>query len=183
MLWRRRGARSSSSSGSSLSAWSSSVKVSLKIVRFLGSLLLSEVLVNRDEISLTFFGWGFLMGAAIGACKQQLSATGVTECNNNGGNGQSECSEQTWTEGTPVLEEFIPMKRLSRSEDCEDDDVDRHSHKQMKINNDNDGDKGKSGSVDSKKKSDWLKSAQLWNQSPDPPPKEVINFWENCFPF
>lgn len=77
------------------------------------------------------------------------------------------------------------MKRPSMSEDDEDGEEEQHSHKQMKIDNDNNnGNKEKSSSVDIKKKSDWLKSAQLWNQSPDPPPKEVINvFRGNRFPF
>ncbi|OWM75797.1 transcription factor HHO3-like [Punica granatum] len=125
-----------------------------------------KILVFQRELPLCLE----LVTQAIGACKQQLSATGVaTECKNNNGNGQSECSEQTSTEGTPVLEEFIPVKRPSKSEEDEDE---QHSHKPMKIDDESDGNKEKSSSADSKKKSDWLRSAQLWNQTPDPPPKE-----------
>lgn len=120
--------------------------------------------------------------AAIGACKQQLSATAVAECKDNG-NGQSECSEQTSTEGTPVLEEFIPMKRPSTSEDDEDEEEEQHSHKQTKMDKESNWSKEKSSSADSKRKSDWLKSAQLWNQTPDPPAKEVIYLQHSCKKF
>ena len=97
------------------------------------------------------------MLAAIEACRRQLLGT-TTEYNLN---GQSECSEQTSTE-CPVLEEFIPIKKRA-SPDCEEDDEDeQHSHK-PKIAKDN-------KNID-KKKSDWLKSVQLWN--PDPPVEEV----------
>ncbi|KAI4313962.1 hypothetical protein L6164_026905 [Bauhinia variegata] len=98
-----------------------------------------------------------LVTQAIEACKQQLSGT-TTECNLN---GQSECSEQTSTDG-PVLEEFIPIKKRA-SPDCdEDDENEQHSHK-PKISKDKNTDK---------KKSDWLRSVQLWN--PDPPAKEDV---------
>ena len=63
----------------------------------------------------------------------------------------------------PVLEEFIPMKKRA-SLDCDenDDEDEQHSHKSKisKENKNND-----------KKKSDWLRSVQLWN--PDPTVKEV----------
>jgi hypothetical protein len=89
--------------------------------------------------------------AAIERCKQQLSGI-TTEYNLN---RETECSEQTSTEEGCVFEEFIPIKKRSLTPDCdeEDDDFDeRHlSHK---------------------KKSDWLRSVQLWNPSP-PPAKEV----------
>lgn len=65
----------------------------------------------------------------------------------------------------PVLEEFIPIKKRA-SPDCdeEDDDEDeQHSHK-PKISKDNKNDSDK-------KKSDWLRSVQLWH--PDPPAEEV----------
>ncbi|KAI4357854.1 hypothetical protein L6164_001777 [Bauhinia variegata] len=98
-----------------------------------------------------------LVTQAIEACRQQLSGT-TTEYNLN---GQSECSEQTSTEG-PVLEEFIPIKKRA-SPDCDEDDEDeQHSHK-SKIPKDQNTDK---------KKSDWLRSVQLWN--PDPPAKEDV---------
>ncbi|KAK1380931.1 myb family transcription factor EFM [Heracleum sosnowskyi] len=52
----------------------------------------------------------------------------------------SGCTDQTSSEG-PVLEEFMPIKRVAPSKEDE-----QHS-----------------------KKSDWLKSVQLWNQTPDSP--------------
>jgi len=74
------------------------------------------------------------------------SGTSATECVN----GHSECSEQTTSDG-PVLEEFIPLKRS----DSVDDDGDEHEESSQ-------------AHVDrSGKKSDWLRSVQLWN--PDPP--------------
>ncbi|CAI9756095.1 unnamed protein product [Fraxinus pennsylvanica] len=98
-----------------------------------------------------------LVTRAIEACKQQLSGTS-TEYNLH---GQSECSEQTSTEG-PVLEEFIPIKRNS-------DDEERQSKKPK----DNTSVKDSiNGSEKSSKKSDWLRSVQLWNQTPDLPRKE-----------
>ncbi|KAK4792197.1 hypothetical protein SAY86_022632 [Trapa natans] len=117
---------------------------------------------------------------AIGACKQQLTATGASGCNNNS-NWQWECSEQTSTEVTeiPVLEEFIPMKRRSRSpcDDDEDNDEEEHlSNYRVKIDkdsNNNESMEKSSSGLESRRESDWLKSAQLWNRSPDPPPKEV----------
>lgn len=82
-------------------------------------------------------------------------------------NGQSECSEQTSTDG-PVLEEFIPMKRtLSNDEDEHEHD---HEDEQQQLN---DKPKIVSSKFDklsssSSKKSDWLRHAQLSIQSPDP---------------
>ncbi|XP_039685801.1 transcription factor HHO2 isoform X2 [Medicago truncatula] len=89
------------------------------------------------------------------ACRQQLSGT-TTEYNLN---GQSECSEQTTSTDGPVLEEFIPIKKRasSYSQEVFDDveDYDQHfHHKQQKL------------SLDNKKKSDWLRSVQLWNSDP-----------------
>jgi len=106
---------------------------------------------------LGFFGWLL----AIEACRQQLSGT-TTEYNLN---GQSECSEQTTSTDGPVLEEFIPIKKRasSYSQEVFDDveDYDQHfHHKQQKL------------SLDNKKKSDWLRSVQLWNS--DPSSEEVI---------
>ena len=95
-------------------------------------------------------------------------------------NGQSECSEQTSTEEGPVFEEFIPIKKFA-SPDCDEDDGDNndddddeqhsHSHKIPKDNNNNNNNNNKSSSTD-KKKSDWLRSVQLWNPEPHPA-KEV----------
>ncbi|GAB4840259.1 transcription factor [Ancistrocladus abbreviatus] len=110
-----------------------------------------KILVFQRELPLCVE----LVTQALEACKQQLSGT-ATECLN----GQSECSEQTTSNGT-ILEEFIPIKRASSTTD--DDELE--SHKNL-ISETQDFDK-------SGKKSDWLRSVQLWNQAPDPPiPKE-----------
>uniref|UniRef100_A0A5B7B4E8 Putative transcription factor GLK2 n=1 Tax=Davidia involucrata TaxID=16924 RepID=A0A5B7B4E8_DAVIN len=93
-----------------------------------------------------------LVTQAIDTCKQQLSGT-TTEYFR----GESECSEQTSSDG-PVLEEFIPIKRNSSSSD---EDHEEQSHKS---NNNNSTHNEKIS-----KKSDWLRSVQLWNQSPDEP--------------
>lgn len=70
----------------------------------------------------------------------------------------------------PVLEEFIPIrKRASPDCDDEDDEDEQHSHK-PKILKDNNDSNNNNKNVD-KRKSDWLRSVQLWN--PDPPAKEV----------
>lgn len=79
-------------------------------------------------------------------------------------NGQSECSEETSSDA-PVLEEFIPLKRAaSSSQEQEQESKKRAS------------DSGDAIDIDGKnsKKSDWLRSVQLWNQTPDPPSNEVI---------
>ncbi|KAJ1385271.1 SANT/Myb domain [Sesbania bispinosa] len=102
-----------------------------------------------------------LVTQAIEACKQQLSGT-MMDYNLN---GQSECSDQTSMEEGPVFEEFIPIKKRA-SPDCDeeeddDDDDEEHCHKHKNKN------------TPDKKKSDWLRSVQLWN--PDPPlPKEDL---------
>lgn len=109
-----------------------------------------------------------LFGTAIESYKQQLSGT-TTEYNLN---GQSECSEQTTSAG-PVLEEFIPLKR---AEEDEEEDYEEQSHKSNNDdNNDNEFNINISNSNNNSKKSDWLRSVQLWNQFPDPTPKEVIS--------
>ncbi|KAI7738816.1 hypothetical protein M8C21_006263 [Ambrosia artemisiifolia] len=99
-----------------------------------------------------------LVTQAIEGCKRQMSET-TTDYNN----GQSECSEQTSTEG-PVLEEFIPMKTNLSTDEDEDD--------QRLNNNNNNKSKVISSKLDksssSSKKSDWLRHAQLSIQSPDP---------------
>ncbi|KAF8399155.1 hypothetical protein HHK36_015020 [Tetracentron sinense] len=94
-----------------------------------------------------------LVTQAIDGCKQQLTPT-TTEYFP----GRSQCSEQTSSEGTPVLEEFIPLKRASSEEEEE---------QSQKPKNNKDRNNEKSG-----KKSDWLRSVQLWSQSPDPPLSE-----------
>lgn len=112
----------------------------------------------------------------------------TTECNLN---GQSECSEQTCSDEGPVLEEFIPLKRASSShrEEEEEDNDEQQSRKSTNHRTDDDDNNnvqyssdesskdGKNNSADkASKKQDWLRSAQLWNQSSaDPTPKEVIS--------
>lgn len=71
--------------------------------------------------------------------------------------------EQTSSE-SPVFEEFIPIKKTSS---CDDEE---QSHK-SKSNGDKDRNSEKLG-----KKSDWLRSVQLWNQTSDQPIKEVHFF-------
>lgn len=107
-----------------------------------------KIQVFRRELPLCLE----LVTKAIEACRKELSGSPTTECLQG---GQSECSEQTTSDdGGPVLEEFIPIKRRSSSD--EDEEESREFR--------NDGDK---------KKSDWLRSVQLWNnQTPDPPSKE-----------
>ncbi|KAG7592969.1 Myb domain [Arabidopsis thaliana x Arabidopsis arenosa] len=99
-----------------------------------------------------------LVTQAIESCRKELSGSSEHV------GGQSECSERTTSEcggggGGAVFEEFIPIKWSSSSSDETDKDEEAEN---------NGGDK---------KKSDWLRSVQLWNQSPDPKPKEdhVIN--------
>ncbi|RWR85521.1 myb family transcription factor EFM-like protein isoform X2 [Cinnamomum micranthum f. kanehirae] len=58
--------------------------------------------------------------------------------------GRSECEEQASGEGQPVLEEFLPLKPSSSSEE----DKSKETH-------------DKAG-----KKSEWLMSVPLWNQDP-----------------
>ncbi|XP_024988244.1 transcription factor HHO3-like [Cynara cardunculus var. scolymus] len=99
-----------------------------------------------------------LVTRAIEGCRQQMSGT-----TNDYFNGQSECSEQTSSEG-PVLEEFIPIKRTSSAD--EDDQEHQHQHQEPNHKPMNICTKDKSSS--SSKKSDWLRSAQLSIQTPDP---------------
>ncbi|CAI9263969.1 unnamed protein product [Lactuca saligna] len=98
-----------------------------------------------------------LVTQAIEGCKQQMSGTTTDYFN-----GQSECSEQTSSEG-PILEEFIPMKRTSSAHDEDDQQQQQQqfSHKPKVIST-------KDKSSFPSKKSDWLRSAQLSIQTPDP---------------
>ncbi|XP_021754557.1 transcription factor HHO3-like [Chenopodium quinoa] len=116
-----------------------------------------------------------LVTQAIEACKQQLCGNGTTtttECLN----GHSECSEQTTSDG-PILEEFMPLKRSNSTDDDDEDELESGKPQINNINlNNNNNNNEKSG-----KKSDWLRSVQLWNQTPDPPttqedhqPKKVV---------
>ncbi|KAG5236956.1 transcription factor LUX [Salix suchowensis] len=103
-----------------------------------------------------------LVTQAIEACKRELS--GTTADHNM--NGQPECSEQTSSEG-PVLEEFIPIKRTTPLMTMKMITTMNNNNKRNKSNS-------SSSNSDHKKKSDWLRSVQLWNQSPDPPPKQDL---------
>lgn len=105
-----------------------------------------------------------LVTQAIDACRRELSGT-TTEYMH----GQSECSEQTSSDG-PILEEFIPLKRSPSGDDNDTDNDERHSNKPATATTTNNNREKEKNS--DKKKSDWLRSVQLWNQSPDPPPKE-----------
>ncbi|KAM0047692.1 putative transcription factor MYB-HB-like family [Helianthus debilis subsp. tardiflorus] len=99
-----------------------------------------------------------LVTQAIEGCRRQMSET-TTDYNN----GQDECSEQTSSLG-PVLEEFIPIKRINEDED-EDEEEDEQQLNQL--NNKSKVISSKSDKSSSKK-SDWLRHAQLSIQSPDP---------------
>lgn len=98
-----------------------------------------KIQVFRRELPLCLE----LVTQAIDACKKQLS------------DGQSECSEQISSEG-PILEDFIAIKKVSSSSD-DDERSKKPSEKNSKNNNEK-----------SSKKSDWLRSVGLWNQTPDP---------------
>ena len=79
-------------------------------------------------------------------------------------------SEQTSNE-RPVLEEFIPMKtNLFINEDYGDGQQQQKQHKPKNICS-----QDKSKSSPFSLKPDWLTSAQLSIQSPDPPIEEVTN--------
>lgn len=120
-----------------------------------------KIQVFHRELPLCFD----LVTQAICACRQQLSATENNNNNNiNSPNRQSECSVQTTAseESPPVFEEFIPIKPISSSDEEDSDEEERRSPSQ----------------IDSPKdtKSDWLRSAQLWNQTPDQP----LNKQDGC---
>lgn len=86
--------------------------------------------------------------------------------------GQSECSEQTTGQCTPVLEQFLTIKDSSTSneEEVEEELEDEQG------NHDPEND-----SEDKNMKSDWLKSVQLWNQ-PDPLLPKEVTILENPYP-
>ncbi|XVF03441.1 hypothetical protein REPUB_Repub04eG0261800 [Reevesia pubescens] len=110
-----------------------------------------------------------LVTQAIEACKKEIPGGSTTT---DYMQGQSECSEQTSTDDGPVLEDFMPIKRSSN---CSEEDDEQESHKSKDHDNNNTKDKIVAVSAD-KKKSDWLRSVQLWNnnQTPDPPLKEDV---------
>ncbi|KAI3818319.1 hypothetical protein L1987_12123 [Smallanthus sonchifolius] len=108
-----------------------------------------------------------LVTQAIEGCRQQMSGTTTDYFN-----GQSECSEQTSSDG-PVLEEFIPMKTtLSANEQDEDEDDQEHEQHHQQQKQLNHKPKIVSSKLDKlssfSKKSDWLRSAQLSIQTLDP---------------
>lgn len=109
-----------------------------------------------------------LVVAAIDACRRELSGT-TTEYMH----GQSECSEQTSrSSDAPVLEEFMPLKS------SDGNDPEQHSEEEDDKNN---ALNNREKNTDTKKKSDWLRSVQLWNDSnnqapesdPSPPQPKV----------
>ncbi|GMH27524.1 hypothetical protein Nepgr_029367 [Nepenthes gracilis] len=109
-----------------------------------------KISVFQRELPLCFE----LVTQAVEACKQRFSGA-TTQCLNR----QSDCSERTASDG-PILEEFIPIRR---SFSTDDDDELESLNPEVTENQ---------GSDKSGKKSDWLRSVQLWNQTPDPPSKE-----------
>ena len=82
--------------------------------------------------------------------------------------GESDFSEQT-SSGGPLLEEFIPIKR-THSYDGNDD----YQEQQSQNNSERNKTSISSSNNDHNKKSDWLRSVQLWNLFPDPPQKQVL---------
>lgn len=81
--------------------------------------------------------------SAIDSCRQQLSGVSTAS------------SEHTSSDG-PVLEEFIPIKKVSAKSNSENEEDEQSKPEKIEVG-----------------RLDWLKSAQLWNQSPDPPVTEV----------
>ncbi|KAL8105966.1 transcription factor HHO2-like [Apium graveolens] len=105
---------------------------------------LRKIQVFRRELPLCFD----LVSQAIEKCKKDFYSPQQL----------SECTEQASSEG-PILEEFMPMKRAASSKEDE-----QHSKKARDvISTDN------NQSEKLSKKSDWLRSVQLWNQAPDSP--------------
>ncbi|XP_009619370.1 transcription factor HHO2-like [Nicotiana tomentosiformis] len=116
-----------------------------------------------------------LVTQAIDTYKQQLSGT-TTEYNLNA-QSDVECSEEHTSSDVPILEEFIPLKRTFSHENEEEDEDERESHKSKTYNiSDTSCSKDNKNSDKSCKKSDWLRSVQLWNNNPtpDPTPKEEL---------
>ncbi|KAH0674930.1 hypothetical protein KY285_022731 [Solanum tuberosum] len=115
-----------------------------------------------------------LVTQAIESHKQQLSGT-TTEYNLNA--QSTECSDDEHTSSdVPVLEEFIPLKSTFSHEDEDEDDEENqyHKSKSLIINNNNNTSNSTSSKDTKNKKSDWLRSVQLWNQTSDPTPKEEL---------
>ncbi|XP_022139423.1 transcription factor HHO3-like [Momordica charantia] len=112
-----------------------------------------KVLMFQRELPLCLD----LVTQAIDYCRQQLSETATTTENR-----QSECSDQTSSEMGmgmgPVLEEFIPINKNGVS------DFEQEQAREIEKEKSSGSDQNNLGP------SDWLRSAQLWNQSSDPPP-------------
>ncbi|KAF3587210.1 hypothetical protein Bca4012_070338 [Brassica carinata] len=108
-----------------------------------------KILVFQRELPLCID----LVTQAIERCKKEITETATDNVY-----GQSECSEQTTGQCTPVLEQFLTIKDSStfNEEEVEEEFEDEQG------NHDPEND-----SEDKNMKSDWLKSVQLWNQ-PDP---------------
>ncbi|KAI3516765.1 hypothetical protein L1887_15777 [Cichorium endivia] len=101
-----------------------------------------------------------LVSQAIERCRQQMSGT-IMDCFN----GQSDQhSEQTSNDG-PVLEEFIPIKRTS-STNNDDGDGQEQQKRQLSHNSKIICTKDKSSLFSTKP--DWLTSTQLSIKAPDP---------------
>uniref|UniRef100_A0A2P2KCY0 Uncharacterized protein MANES_06G071500 n=1 Tax=Rhizophora mucronata TaxID=61149 RepID=A0A2P2KCY0_RHIMU len=122
-----------------------------------------------------------LVTQAIEACRREIlsGTTTTTTTAMEYLHVQSESSEQTSSEG-PVLAEFIPVKKRASSSCSDDDDNnddenggEQQLQKRLKASNGGNNVKAENNS-DLKKKSDWLSSVQLWNQPPDPAPKENV---------
>lgn len=118
----------------------------MHIYATLGILNFVFPMFNQKRLIPNFF-------SAIETCKQQLSG----EYNLQG--QLSECSEQT-SSVVPVLEEFIPIKRASFDSDGEEQESNKFKIETNLCNKDGEDSNGK--------KSEWLRSVQLWNQTPDP---------------
>ncbi|GAB2226564.1 hypothetical protein Droror1_Dr00022374 [Drosera rotundifolia] len=110
-----------------------------------------KILVFQRELPLCLE----LVTKALEAYKQQLLETATA-------GAQSEYSEQTTTSDRPVLEEFIPIKTTSLTEAEEVEEEESESRRRLPEKNDEGGENGKN--------SDWLSSAQLWNQTTDSSP-------------
>ncbi|KAL9274974.1 Transcription factor HHO3-like protein [Drosera capensis] len=115
-----------------------------------------KILVFQRELPLCLE----LVTKTLEAYKQQLleTATGTATAG-----AQSEYSEQTTTSDRPVLEEFMPIKATSSTEAEEVEVEESESRRRRSEKNDEGGENGKN--------SDWLSSAQLWNQTTDSSPE------------
>ncbi|XP_051148286.1 transcription factor HHO3-like [Andrographis paniculata] len=117
-----------------------------------------KIQVFRRELPLCLH----LVTQAIESCRQQFSA----EYNNNTTGAQSEEFSDQMSGDAPVFEEFIPIKRSASSHSDDDGDEDDDTDFSNK-----DGESDWNNDKNSKK-SDWLRSVQLWNQTSDPSSKE-----------